>query len=99
MNDYLKQLLLDLEIANEKIQKAQKEKDFVYQKLSSYKKSLEKQNSHLIGKKAICLNAHKGDLVECICTKVVANDDYKTVTPLFKRNGKNYSVVSYEWID
>jgi hypothetical protein len=98
MNIFPQQLLRQIEQLNENITKLEKEKQSIYQRLSSYKKTIEKENEHLIGKKAMCIHIDNSNPVECICTAVIALDDYSSVKPLFSRNGKKYIIESYEWL-
>ena len=83
---------------NDQIRTLESQKISVYQKLGEYKREIEKQNSHLIGRKAICVNIYNPKPVECICTAVLALDDYESVKPLFSRNGKKYIVETYDWV-
>jgi hypothetical protein len=98
MTTYPQQLIKQIDQLDEKIATIQKEKDEIFKKLSAYKKQIEKDNSYLIGKKAMCINDTNTNIVECICTAVIALNDYTNVKPLFNRNGKKYIVQSYEWI-
>lgn len=91
-------LLKQVDQLNEAIRKLEKEKQSVYLRLSSYKKTIEEENSFLIGKKAMCTNIDNPRPVECICTAVMAMDDYSSVKPLFSRNGKKYIIETYEWV-
>ena len=90
--------LAEIEKINDQIRKLEKDKQVIYQKLSLYKKILEKQYSFLIGRKALCTNIDNEHLSECICTDVMALNDYINVKPLFSKNGKKYIVETYEWI-
>jgi hypothetical protein len=65
---------------------------------ASSRKQIEKDNSFLIGKKAICVHIDNPNPVECVCTAIIALDDYSSVKPLFSRNGKKYIIETYEWI-
>ena len=98
MNTFPQLLLRQIEQLNEGIAKIEKEKQQIYQRLSSYKKQIEKEHSFLIGKRAICVHIDNPNPVECVCTAVLALDDYASVKPLFSRNGKKYIVETYEWI-
>jgi hypothetical protein len=91
--------LKQIDLLNDKISILEKEKQKIYQTLSVYKKKIEKENHFLIGKRAICINEDNPRPVECVCTGVMALDDYSSVKPLFSRNGKKYIIESYEWID
>ena len=99
MNVYPQQLLRQVDLINDKISALEKEKHKVYQTLSIYKKKIENDNQFLVGKKALCINIDNPKEVECVCTGVMALDDYSSVKPLFSRNGKKYIIESYEWID
>jgi hypothetical protein len=98
MNNYPLELLKKIDQLNESILSLEKEKQNIYTKLSLYKKEIEKNNSHLIGKKAICTHIDNPNQVECICTGIIALDDYQSIKPLFSKNGKKYIVDTYEWI-
>ena len=98
MNTFPLQLLKQVDELNEKISKIEKEKQSIFQRLSEYKKTIEKDSSFLIGKKAMCIHVDNPNPVECICTAVKALDDYSSVKPLFSRNGKKYIVETYEWV-
>ena len=98
MNIFPQQLLKQVEQLNENIAKLEKEKQSIYQRLSFYKKTIEKDNNYLIGKKAMCIHIDNPNPVECICTAVIALDDYSSVKPLFSRNGKKYIIETYEWV-
>jgi len=99
MKDYPIQLLKQIDDLDSQIAKMRDEKLAIFQRLSNYKSKLVEENAHLIGKKALCVSEGNPNIVECVCTRVLALDDYESIKPLFKRNGTNYSVVSYEWID
>lgn len=98
MNAYPQQLLKQVDRLNEEIRKLEKQKQAIYQRLSLFKKTIEKDNSFLIGKKAMCINADNPNIVECVCSAVIALDDYSSVKPLFTRNGKKYIVESYTFV-
>ena len=98
MNTFPLQLLKQVDELNESIAKLEKEKQSIYQRLSAYKKTIEKDNSFLIGKKAMCVHIDNPNPVECVCTAVIALDYYSSVKPLFSRNGKQYIVETYEWV-
>lgn len=91
-------LLKDIDLLNEAIRKIEKEKQAIYLRLSLYKKTIEQENSFLIGKKAMCIHIDNPRPVECICTAVKVMDDYTTIIPLFSRNGKKYIIETYEWV-
>ena len=91
-------LLRELDLINDKISILEKQKQKIYQSLSLHKKKIENDNVFLIGRKAMCVNIDNPKLVECVCTGVIALDDYLNVKPLFSRNGKKYIVETYEWI-
>ena len=91
-------LLKKIDLINEEIGILENEKHNIYKKLSDYKKQIEKDNSFLIGKKAMCTHIDNPKPIECICTAVIALDDYKSIKPLFSRNGKKYIIDTYEWI-
>jgi hypothetical protein len=99
MNSLPKQLLLEVEKINETILSLENKKRFAYQKLSFYKNKIEEDNSHLIGKRAMCTQIDEPKPVECVCTAVLCLDDYSSVKPLFSRNGKKYIVDSYKWVE
>jgi len=94
------QLLKQIDELEEQRRALEKEKQIIYQRLSAYKKDIEKQFSYLIGKKAMCVHEDflESQPCECVCTSVMALDDYSTVKPLFSRNGKKFIVGSYEWV-
>ena len=98
MNKLPQLLLKQVDELNEQISKLEKEKKHIYERLSLYKKQIEKDNSFLIGKKAICVHIDNPNPVECVCTAIIALDDYSSVKPLFSRNGKKYIIETYEWI-
>lgn len=98
MNNYPQLLLKQVDQLNETIAKLEKEKQTIYQRLSAYKKTIEKDNDFLIGKKAMCIHIDNPTPVECVCTAVIALDDYLSVKPLFSRKGKKYIVDTYEWL-
>jgi beta-lactamase regulating signal transducer with metallopeptidase domain len=98
MDTFPKLLLQELEILSETQRSLEKQKQDIFQKLTSYKKQLEKKNSYLIGKRAMCIHIDNPIPVECICTAVIASDDYETVKPLFSKQGKKYIIESYDWI-
>jgi hypothetical protein len=92
------ELLKEIDLLNEKITNLEKEKHSIFQKLAFIKKQIEKEHEYLIGKKAICTHLEHPKAVECICTAVVAKNDYTGVKPLFSRNGKKYIVDEYIWL-
>ena len=98
MNAFPQELLKQVDQLNEQIAKLEREKQQIYQRLSTYKKQIEKENSFLIGKKALCVNIDNPHLTECVCTAVIALDDYSSVKPLFSKNGKKYIIETYEWV-
>ena len=98
MNKLPQLLLKQVDELNEQISKLEKEKKHIYERLQLYKKQIEKDNSFLIGKKAICVHIDNPNPVECVCTAIIALDDYSSVKPLFSRNGKKYIIETYEWI-
>lgn len=98
MNANVLLLLKQVDQLNQGIANIEKEKQSIYQKLAFHKKQIEKDNSFLIGKNAMCVHIDNPTPIMCVCTGVVALDDYLSVKPLFSRNGKKYIVESYEWI-
>ena len=92
------EILRRIDQFNDQITKIEKEKQESFQKLADYKRQIEKDNNFLIGKKAMCIHIDNPKEVECICTGVIALDDYSSIKPLFSRNGKKYIVESYEWM-
>jgi len=90
----------NIDLINDKIRDLQKKKDECYLKISNYKKTFEKDNSHFIGKKALCSIDGERDFqnVECTCTKIIVTDNFD-IKPLFvnKRN-KKVSVDFYDWL-
>ena len=98
MTTYPQQLLRQIDKLDEEIAKIQKEKEEIFKKLSAYKKQIERDNSFLIGKRAMCVHIYNPQPIECICVAVIASDDYVSVKPLFNRNGKKYITETYEWI-
>jgi hypothetical protein len=93
------QLLKQVDQLNENIAKLEKEKQDIYQSLSLYKKIIEKNNEHLIGRKAMCIHIDNPNPVECTCNAVKALEDYSSVRPLFSRKGRKYIVETYEWVE
>lgn len=91
-------LLNQIDELNQKILDIEKQKVKIFTMLNEYKKQIEKQHSYLIGKKAMCVHVNNPNPIECICTSVIALDDYKSVKPLFSRNGKKYIIETFEWI-
>jgi hypothetical protein len=94
-----KDLLLEIEILDDKISKLQKEKQSVFLKISDYKKKLERKHAYLIGRKAICININSPKALECVCSGVKCLDDLETIIPLFSRNGKKIIIETYEWVN
>lgn len=92
------QLLRDVDLLNDQIRDIEKQKTKIFQKLADYKIQIEQEHSFMIGKKAMCIHVDNERPMECVCTGVVALDDYENVRPLFSRNGKKYITESYEWI-
>ena len=89
-----------IDILNDKIKTLQKEVGHSYLKISNYKKTFEKENSHFIGKKAIC--SIDGNVnfqnAECTCNKIIITDNFD-VKPLFvDKNNKRVSIDFYDWL-
>jgi hypothetical protein len=98
MDTYAEQLLRRIDFLNAEIARIKNEEKSIYDKLSAYKRKIEQDNAHYIGKKAMVVHYENETPMLCECTAVIANDDYKTVRPLFKRNGKKYIYITYEWV-
>ncbi|MCH2216636.1 MAG: hypothetical protein MK076_00915 [Flavobacteriales bacterium] len=86
-------------IENEMLLLKNKQND-IYRSINSIKEKIIKDNSYLIGKKAICSIENNPNFqdIECICSKIVCNEYYLPV-PLFKtKSGKKVHIDFYEWV-
>ena len=99
MNTLPQTLLKQVEQLNVQIAKLEKEKQSIFERLALYKKQIEKDNYFLIGKQAMCTHVDNDKPLLCICTAVIALDDYSSIKPLFSRNGKKYIIETYEWVN
>ena len=89
-----------IDILKDEIRRIQKNIDELYLKIANHKKTFEKENSHFIGKKAIC--SIDGDInfqnVECTCKKIIVTDNFG-IKPLFvNKDNKKVSVDFYDWL-
>lgn len=96
MNETLSKLLIKLEKLE--LEKSMIDDDIrdVHCELNHIKRQIEKDNSHLIGKIAKCIDSN-GNIRDLHCTKVICKDDF-TVKPLFEYKYKKIIVETYEWI-
>jgi len=82
----------------EEIDSLKKHQQSIRFEVSQYKKSIEEEAQHMIGKSAMCAEGDESKFKECICTKVVCTDQFE-VRPLFRNKlGKKVSVDYYNWV-
>lgn len=96
---YHLELLKQVDLINIEISELENEKLNIYKKLKNYKIQIAKDHQYLIGKKAMCSHINRKYDVECVCTAVIALDDFSGVKPLFSHNGKKFIAETYDWIN
>jgi hypothetical protein len=93
-----KTILRGIDLINGEISALERERQKLYNELSLVRKQIEKDNSHLIGKEAMCTHIDSHLQIKCVCTAVIAHEDLTGVKPLFSKNGKKFIALDYEWI-
>ena len=91
--------LREADLLNEEINTLKKKENDIRLLISNLKKSIEKENSHLIGKKAICSNNDDPSFrnIECVCSYVFCTESFD-IAPKFSRKGKKVSVDVFDWL-
>ncbi len=89
----------ECDLLNERINNLRKKEQSIRLEISNIKKSIELENKHLIGKKAICSNADDPTFnnIECVCSYVHCTDSFD-VAPKFTHKGKKVLVDYYKWL-
>jgi hypothetical protein len=91
--------LRECDLLNERIDTLRKKENDIRLHISNIKKSIENENSHLLGKKAICSNTDDPTFnnIECVCSYVFCTDAFD-IAPKFSHKGKKVSVDVFDWL-
>jgi hypothetical protein len=89
----------ECDLLNEEINKLRKKEQNFRLEINNIKKAIENENSHLIGKKAICSIADDPTLknIECVCSYVFCTDSFD-ISPKFKYKGNKVQVDVINWL-